>query len=181
MRGFKWSPDDVIRLAEHYVGSVSGPAPNAFRAWVRLGRRVRRLHPDQAFDLACHIVCRLPASYLGSFGGGALAHLVQYHGGAVIDWMEKEARRDRKFLDALSSVCLAAEEVNPFVLPRLQAATGDRIRVVTRVDRDAAYRDMLNRGLTSSSSRRARMAKKRSHVRPLELVRDGEPPPRGIH
>ena len=168
------SPAEIIRLAEHYVGSVSEPVPNAFQAWVQLGQVVRSLHPEQAFDLASHIVHKLPDAYLGSSGGGVLAHLVRHHGHAVVDWVEGEARRDVRFLEALSSMCLATEELNPFVIPRLQAATGTRIQVFTAAQRDATYRGIFNRGITSRRRRRARRSRKPSDLGPLALVRDDD-------
>ena len=170
------SPAEIIRLAEQYVGDVTERVPNAFQAWVRLGQVVRTLHPEQAFDLASHIVHGLPDAYLGSSGGGVLAHLVRHHGHAVIDWVEAEARRDLRFLEALSSMCLATEELNPYVMPRLQAATGTRIQVFTAAERDATYRHILTRGIIRPRKRRARRKTKPSGFAPLALVRDSEPP-----
>ena len=170
------SPAEVIRLAEQYVGSVTERVPNGFQDWVRLGQVMRSLHPEQAFNLASHIVHRLPADYLGNFGGGVLAHLVRYHGKAVIDWVEGDARRDGGFLEALSSMCLAAEELNPFVIPRLQAATGTRIQVLTAAQRDATYRDIFNDGIPRRRTWRARRSRRPPHSSLLALVRDGEPP-----
>lgn len=166
------SPVELMRLAERFALSVTEPNPRLFPAWVRLGKVVRGLYADQAFDLAYHIVHQLPRSHVRSLGGSALAHLVQYHGAATIDWIESAARRDADFLEALSGVCLATEEVNPFVLPRLQAATGSHIRVFTREQRDASYRDIFKRCLTS---RRAGHTRKPSLPTPIALVRDDEP------
>ena len=170
------SPSQIIRLAERHVAYVDEPGPEAFLAWVRLGRLMRGLHTDQAFDLACHVVRTVPAPHLRSFGGGVLAHLVQYHGAGVIDWIEAEASREATFLEALSSVCLATEELDPFVILRLQAATGGSIRIFTRRQRDATYRGIFNGSITSTRKRWARRAQGRTRRPPVSLVRDSEQP-----
>ena len=170
------SPTDIIRLADRYVGHVTEPVPNVFLAWVRLGQLVRALYPEQAFNLASHIIHELPDTLLGSFGGGALAHLARHHGHVVIDWVEGEARRDVRFLEALSSMCLATEELNPFVMPRVQAATGTRIQVCTAAQRDATYRNVFKRAMTRPRKRRVRRPRKPSHSTRLALVRDRKPP-----
>ena len=171
------SPSEIIRIAERHVASVDEPGPEAFLAWERLGRLMRDLHNDQAFDLACHVVRTVPASHLRSFGGGVLAHLVQYHGAGVIDWIEAEASRDVTFLEALSSVSLATEELDPFVMLRLQAATGGCIRIFTREQRDATYRGIFNGSLTSTRKRRARRPPRPARPPPVSLVRDSGQPP----
>jgi hypothetical protein len=86
-----------FRLAEAYAHHLSGPTPNPYLAWERLGQIIRALTPTQAFDLACHHIRTLPKSYLPTFGGGALTHLVDYHGAAPIDWTEREASRTSTF------------------------------------------------------------------------------------
>ena len=143
-------------------------------AWARLGQIVRNLPPTQAFDLACHIVSRLPRFYCWTFGGGTLAHLLRHHGAALIDWIEREALRDVRFFEALASACITSEEVDPAVVSRLRAATGARIRVLTEAERDAAYKEMFIRSTTSARNRRVRYRTRPSRVLPLALAGDND-------
>ena len=134
------SPVELIRVAKGYAQYLGEPGANAYLAWGRVGQVIRSLPPPQAFNLTCHIIRSLPASYLQAFGGGTVAHLIHHHGAIVIDWIEGEAWRDIAVLEALSSAWVARDDVPPHVLARLRIATGARIHIVSLSERDATYR-----------------------------------------
>ena len=137
------SPVVLVRLAERYAQYLSGPTPNAYLAWERFGQIIRALDPTQAFDLTCHLLRTLPPPYLPTFGGGAVAHLVDYHGTTLIDWIEREARRNVDFRIALSNAWVVGEGVHPSLLVRLRVAAGSRIHIARRAKRDAVYQAMF--------------------------------------
>jgi hypothetical protein len=136
-------PDELVQFADNYLESVDASVESCQLAWTRLGRIMRELSTDQAFDVACHIVHRLPPGRLKTLGGAALAHFVRYHGGARLEWIEAEALRDRRFFTALSNMILVREELNPWAHPRLQALTGGAIRAVPRARLSRAYEELF--------------------------------------
>ncbi len=168
------SPIELIRLAERYARYLSERTANPYLAWGRLGQIIRALPREQAFDLACHFVHTLPRSCLASFGGGTLAHLVDHHGETLIDWIEREASRDVDFLAALSGAWVAGEGVHPTILIRLRTATGARIRIVRRRERDAAYKAMFERWITGRPQRLMRHREHPVHTRYFVDEVDGE-------
>jgi hypothetical protein len=157
------SPIELIRLAERYASYLSERTANPYLAWGRLGQITRALPPEQAFDLACHFIQALPRFCVASFGGGILAHLVDHHGEALIDWIEREAWRDVDFLAALSGAWVSGEGIHPTILIRLRVATGARIHIVRRPQRDAAYKAMFERWITGRPQRRIRHRKHPLH------------------
>lgn len=163
--GLLRSPSELIRLAERYADYLSERTANPYLAWGRLGQIIRALPSEQAFDLVCHFIHTLPRSCLASFGGGTLAHLVDHHGEALIDWIEHEAWRDVDFLAALSGAWVAGEGVHPTILIRLRVATGARIHIVRRPARDAAYKAMFESWITGRPQRRIRPRKHPFHIR----------------
>ncbi len=168
------SPIELIRLAERYANYLNERTANPYLAWGRLGQIIRALPPEQAFDLVCHFIHTLPRSCLASFGGGTLAHLVDHHGEALIDWIEREAWRDVDFLAALSGARVAGEGVHPTVLIRLRVATGARIHIVRRPERDAAYKAMFERWITGRPQRRIRHRKHPVHMQSFVAERARE-------
>ena len=168
------SPIELIRLAERYARYLSERTANPYLAWGRLGQIIRALPPEQAFDLVCHFVHTLPRTCLASFGGGTLAHLVDHHGAPLIDWIEREAWRDVDFLAALSGAWVAGERVHPTILIRLRVATGARIHIVRRPERDAAYKAMFERWITGRPQRLMRHRKHPEQMRFFVDARDCE-------
>lgn len=158
------SPLELIRLAERYSHYLSERTANPYLAWGRLGQIIRALPPHQAFDLVCHFMRTLPRSCLPSFGGGIFAHLVDHHGEMLIDCIEREARRDVDFLTALSSAWVAGEGVHPTILIRLRVATGARIHIVRRPQRNAAYKATFERWITGRPQRLIRHRKHPVHM-----------------
>lgn len=145
MRRILRSPAELVRLADEYAGYLAEPTANPYLAWGRLGEIMRTLDSTQAFDLACHIVRAVPAVHRPTFVGGALAHLVHHHSEALIDWIEREARRDADFLDALANAWVNGEGVHPTILIRLRLATRARIHLVRSLEHDAIYKGMFER------------------------------------
>src|SRR5688500_7072262 len=163
------SPIELIRLAEGYARYLSEPTAKPYLAWGRIGQIIRALPPTQAFDLAVHVIRVLPNSYLPSFGGGTLAHLIRHHGAALIDCIELQAWRDVDFLDALSHAWIAREDLNAEGLTRLRVATGARIHIVTGSERDARYKVMFERWTTRRPYRSAPSRRRPSRLKPYAI------------
>jgi hypothetical protein len=123
----------------------------------------------------CHLIRTLPTFYLPTFGGGALAHLVDHHGETLIDWIEREAAHNVNFRTALSSALVVGEGVHPTLLIRLRVAAGARIRVARRAKRDAVYQTMFE-GWVIGHPPRAIRHPRRTDV-PKELLHGKSAPP----
>src|SRR5688572_23192583 len=163
------SPVELIRLAEGYARYLSEPTAEPYLAWRRIGQILRALPPTQAFDLTVHVIRVLPSSDVPSFGGGTLAQLIHHHGATLIDRIEVQAWRDVNFLDALSHAWIDREDLNPEGLTRLRLATSARIQIVTRSERDAAYRAMFERWMTRRQYRSAPSRKRPSRSKPYAV------------
>jgi hypothetical protein len=142
---------------------------------VRSSEITRALSPTQAFDLACHVIRTLPSPYLPSFGGATLAHLFDHHGATLIDWIEREARRDVAFRTALSNAWLVGEGVHPAILIRLRVAAGARVHIARRAQRDAVYKAIFESWIVASPQDPIRPGMKPPDLLDLALEDDVEP------
>jgi hypothetical protein len=149
MTGKSEGHSDVNELvtAYHRYGATS--ADEDFWAWERVGEIVRGADPERAWELAVALVRASTDERLGYIGAGPIEDLVYWHGLALIDWIEGEAKRDPRFREALASIWLVADDIPKSVLSRLQAATGHQILAQTQAEIDAA-----NEGLTPNPSPR---------------------------
>lgn len=129
----------------------------------------------QAFDLVCHLVRTLPLPYLPTFGGGAVAHLIDCHRETLIDLIEREALRNVNLRTALAGAWLEGEGLHPTLLIRLRVVAGARIHVARRAKRDAVYQAMFEGWVTGHPTRGVRHP--RRTVVPKELLPDENGPP----
>ena len=129
----------------------------------------------QAFDLVCHLVRTLPRPYLPTFGGGAVAHLIDCHRETLIDLIEREALRNVDLRTALAGAWLEGEGVHLTMLIRLRVAAGARIHVARRAKRDGVYQAMFEGWVTGHPPRAVRHP--RRTVVPKEWLPDENGPP----
>jgi hypothetical protein len=137
MTGQPKSPD-LRTLVDTYVRHAVARRDEDFWAWDAVGDVVRGEDPERAFSIVQELVRAVPDHQLEYVGAGPVEELVTHHSAALVAWLEGEARRDPRFREALASVWLIADHIRPDVLARLQAATGNRIRVATQAELDAA-------------------------------------------
>lgn len=82
---------------------------------------------EDAWEIVVELVRAAPAGLLGAIGAGPLEDLVNRFGADLIDWIEGEARRDRRFQQALGAIWLRIGTLPLDIQARVVAASGGLI------------------------------------------------------
>ena len=109
-----------------------------FWAYDRVGEIVQGSDSARAWELVLALVRTADDDRLDYVGAGPVEDLVNRHGSTLVDSIVAEARRDSRFRQALASIWLVQEDVQPEVLRRLRDATHGKILVATQAEIDAA-------------------------------------------
>src|SRR5687768_11985937 len=134
------TPSELAHLVEVYHRHGLQRRDEDFWAWQRVHDIVNGPDPEHAFALVLALVAAAPDHRLEHVGAGAVEDIVETHAPVLIDRFEIEARRDPRFREALGSIWLVAEEIDPLILARLQDVTGGTILVATQAELDEAER-----------------------------------------
>ncbi len=120
-------PDDTpgMDAAERAHGAVDGIIRDgpADLAWALVAELLRRAPDDDR---------------LGAYAVGPLEDLVRLRGPEIVEHVEAEARRDRRFRLALGGIWLAHGDMPPSVLERVVRASGGRIKPLGAPGADAS-------------------------------------------
>lgn len=116
-------------VVTHWLRYAAEQRKDDFWAWDRLTSLV--LHqPEEAWPILLSLIAAAPEGQLGYIGAGPLENLLSMHPAAFGQRIEEQARRDRRFREALASVWLSENEVSSALVARLQRLTGGCIRVM---------------------------------------------------
>lgn len=108
---FEWGPDQVLRERELN-----------WWAWEEF-ERLTHESPDEAWEAILAVVERTGDEYtLEMLGAGPLEDLIQYHGPAVVERIERRAQTDNRFLGVLQCVWRSS---TPDVWARIEVAQGE--------------------------------------------------------
>ena len=139
------APSEIADLVEVYHRHGIHRRDEDFWAWKQVHDIVNGPDAERAYTLVLALVAAAPDERLEHVGAGAVEDMVEKHGPVLIDRIEAQARRDPRFTDALASIWLVIDDIDPDILGRLQVVTGGRIDVTTQAEIDAAARECDDR------------------------------------
>ena len=134
------TPSEFTDLVEVYHRHGLQRRDEDFWAWERVHDIVNGPDPERAYALVLALIAAAPDHRLEHVGAGAVEDMVENHATVLIDRIEAEAKRDPRFREALGSIWLVADEIDPLLLARLQTATGGTILVATQAEIDESAR-----------------------------------------
>lgn len=122
---------DRDTLVVAYLRHIAEHTPADFWASEAVGEIARGPSPEDAWDLVVTLVRRAPDGLLGRIGAGPLEDLVNEHGPELVEWIEGECQRDRRFKAALARMWLTSGALPAGVEARIMAASDGRIQLLS--------------------------------------------------
>jgi hypothetical protein len=131
---------DLEQLARSWLRYATEKAADARDSWFDAAMLAEH-EPEKAWELTEELIKRVPDQLLDHVSANILERILEHHAVQFVDRVEARAKEDPRFRECLSTVWLVDDYAPPAVLERINAATGNRLDIIPRMELDRMERE----------------------------------------